>query len=83
MYALLGLRLTLLPPPPLRSNNPLIMSRDWFNEKIRTVAFEGENAFTVNAFFEFNVMLAWLAFRPPAKVCVSYKGIFAHHEVDQ
>ena len=65
------------------SNNPLIMNRDWFNEKIRDVAFHGEKAWEVNAFFEFNVMMAWLAFRPPAKVCVSLKGIFAHHEVDQ
>ncbi len=28
-------------------------------------------------------MLEWLAWRPPAKVCVSWKGIFTHYEVDQ
>jgi hypothetical protein len=33
--------------------------------------------------FEFNVMLDWLEWKPPAKVCVSYDGIFRHKEIDQ
>ena len=36
------------------SNNPLIMSRDWFNAKLRDVSFNGEKAWEVNAYFEFN-----------------------------
>lgn len=39
----------------------------------------GEKAWEQNNMFEFNVMMHWLAFRPPAKVCISWKGIFTHH----
>ena len=28
-------------------------------------------------------MMAWLAWRPPAKICVSFQGIFTHLEIDQ
>lgn len=36
-----------------------------------------------NHMFEFNAMMAWLAWRPPAKICVSFQGIFTHLEIDQ
>jgi hypothetical protein len=62
------------------SNNPVLFPRAWFNDRLRTVAFkEWEH----NELFEFNVMVEWLAWRPPAKVCVSYQGIFTHVEIDQ
>jgi hypothetical protein len=62
------------------SNNPVLFSRKWFNERIREIAFRD---YERNNMFEFNVMIDWLAWNPPAKVCVSMKGIFTHHEVDQ
>lgn len=65
------------------SNNPLIMPARWFNERVRHVALFGEKAYTQNNMFEFNVMMDWLAWRPPAKVCISWGGIFTHHEIDQ
>ena len=65
------------------SNNPLIMSTKWYNAVVRDVSFNGEKAWEQNNMFEFNVMMHWLPLRPPAKVCISWKGIFRHHEIDQ
>jgi len=28
-------------------------------------------------------MMSWLQWKPPAKVCVSWDGIFTHREIDQ
>lgn len=99
--------------------------KEWYLNRLKDVALNGEKAWTQNNMFEFNVvsgcrvfsaisfffpptttffyarinsfflspiththtpvaqMLEWLAWRPPAKVCVSWKGIFTHYEVDQ
>jgi hypothetical protein len=62
------------------SNNPAIFGRDWFLEKMASVAFQD---WEQNNMFEFNAMMAWLSWRPPAKICVSLQGIFTHLEVDQ
>jgi hypothetical protein len=64
------------------SNNPVLFSRTWFNKHVRKVAFLEEN-WVHNELFEFHVTLDWLAWRPPAKVCTSFQGIFTHYEVDQ
>jgi hypothetical protein len=52
------------------SNNPLLMSTKWYKERIWDVAMNGEKAWEQNNMFEFNVMMHWLSFRPPAKVCM-------------
>jgi hypothetical protein len=65
------------------SNNPVLFGREWFNRRIRKVALTGENAFTDNRYFEFNVMLDWLGWRPPARICSSFWGIMKHVEIDQ
>ena len=65
------------------SNNPLIMPKQWYIDRLKDVALNGEKAWTQNNMFEFNVLVSWIAWRPPAKVCVSWKGIFTHHEIDQ
>ena len=93
------------------SNNPLIMPKAWYLDKLRDVSLNGEKAYTQNNMFELcvmpgevfffcslcsppplsrshprrnsNVMMEWLPWRPPAKVCVSYQGIFTHQEIDQ
>lgn len=62
------------------SNNPVMFSKKWFNEKVREVAFMDWER---NNMFEFNLMMSWLSWTPPAKVCISYQGIFTHHEIDQ
>jgi hypothetical protein len=62
------------------SNNPVLMSKAWFNDKVRSIAFAD---WLRNEMFEFNLMMAWLAWKPPARVCVSYQGIFTHQEIDQ
>jgi hypothetical protein len=36
-----------------------------------------------NERFEFNAMMSWLSWRPPAKICASLQGIFTHIEIDQ
>ena len=59
------------------SNNPLIMGKEWYLSRLKDVAMNGEKAWTQNNMFEFNVMMEWLAWRPVAKVCVSYQGIFS------
>ena len=59
------------------SNNPLIMGKEWYLSRLKDVALNGEKAWTQNNMFEFNVMMEWLAWRPPAKVCVSWQGIFS------
>ena len=61
-------------------NNPAIVGREWFLEKMASVAFQD---WEQNNMFEFNAMMAWLSWRPPAKICVSLQGIFTHLEVDQ
>jgi len=65
------------------SNNPVMFGRKWFNRRLRKTALEGENAFTDNRMLEFEVMLEWLPWRPPARICASYWGIFEHVEIDQ
>lgn len=55
----------------------------WYNEKLRDVALHGEKAFEQNNMYELNVWREWATWRPPAKVCVSWRGIFTHHEIDQ
>ena len=104
------------------SNNPLIMPKAWYLDRLKDVSLNGEKAYTQNNMFEFNVvrgprkaaravphsahntprltraarklplpppprppqqMMEWLPWRPPAKVCVSYQGIFTHAEIDQ
>ena len=62
------------------SNNPALFGREWFNEKLRGVALAD---FERNNMFEFNAMMDWLSWRPPAKICVSFQGIFTHLEIDQ
>lgn len=62
------------------SNNPVLFPTKWFNERLKDVAFKDWER---NNMFEFNVMMEWLAWRPPAKVCVSLQGIFTHFEIDQ
>lgn len=62
------------------SNNPVLFPRKWFHERLRQVALKD---FERNNMFEFNVMLEWLAWKPPALVCSSMQGIFTHKEVDQ
>jgi len=62
------------------SNNPVIFPREWFNNRLREVAFRDWER---NNMLEFNVMMEWLPWRPPAKVCVSFQGIFTHVEIDQ
>jgi hypothetical protein len=62
------------------SNNPALFGREWFDEKLRAVALAD---YERNNMFEFNAMMAWLSWRPPAKVCVSFQGIFTHLEIDQ
>jgi hypothetical protein len=52
------------------SNNPLLMSTKWYKDRIWDVAMNGEKAWDQNNMFEFNVMMHWLSFRPPAKVCM-------------
>lgn len=62
------------------SNNPVLFPRKWFMEKMLDVAFMDWER---NNMFEFNAMLAWLAWKPPARVCSSLQGIFTHFEIDQ
>lgn len=62
------------------SNNPVLFRREWFQEKVRNIALAD---FERNNMFEFNLMLAWLEWRPPAIVCSSLQGIFTHKEIDQ
>lgn len=62
------------------SNNPVVFPKDWFNSMLREVSFLDWER---NNMFEFNVMMNWLPWRPHARVCVSYQGIFTHHEIDQ
>ena len=62
------------------SNNPILFPAKWFNEKLRSVALAD---FEHNNLFEFNAMLAWLEWSPPAIICMSEQGIFTHHEIDQ
>ncbi|KAA0156070.1 hypothetical protein FNF29_01486 [Cafeteria roenbergensis] len=65
------------------SNNPVLFGREWFNRRLRHTALFGENAFEDNRMLEFQVMLDWLTWRPPARICASYWGIFTHIEIDQ
>lgn len=65
------------------SNNPVIFGRQWFNRRLRGVALTGEHAWDDNRYLEFNIMMSWLAWRPPARICASYWGIFKHVEIDQ
>ena len=58
----------------------MLFPRKWFHERLRQVALKD---FERNNYFEFNVMLEWLAWKPPAIVCSSMQGIFSHREVDQ
>lgn len=62
------------------SNNPVMWRREWFEERLKTVAFADWDR---NNMFEFNAMMEWLEWKPPAKVCTSYEGIFTHNEIDQ
>jgi hypothetical protein len=62
------------------SNNPVLFRRDWFEEKVREIALMD---FERNNMFEFNLMMAWLGWKPPAIVCSSLQGIFTHKEIDQ
>lgn len=62
------------------SNNPVLFPRTWFNKKMRALAFKDWER---NNMFEFNVMMDWLTWKPPAIVCVSLEGFFRHHEIDQ
>jgi len=32
---------------------------------------------------EFNTMMSWLSWKPPARICMSEQGIFTHNEIDQ
>jgi hypothetical protein len=63
-----------------RRNRRALFGREWFDEKLREVALAD---YERNHMFEFNAMMAWLAWRPPAKICVSFQGIFTHLEIDQ
>jgi hypothetical protein len=62
------------------SNNPILFPAKWFNEKVRSVALSDMDQ---NHLFEFNVMLSWLEWDPPAIICSSEQGIFTHNEIDQ
>ena len=62
------------------SNNPALFGRDWFLDKMSGVAFQD---WEQNNMFEFNAMMSWLSWRPPAKICLSLQGLFTHVEVDQ
>jgi hypothetical protein len=62
------------------SNNPLLMNRLWFLEKVAPIALADMEH---NERFEFNAMMSWLSWRPPAKICASLQGIFTHIEIDQ
>jgi hypothetical protein len=53
------------------------MGKEFYLTRLKDVALNGEKAWTQNNMFEFNVMMEWLAWRPPAKVCVSWEGIFS------
>jgi hypothetical protein len=66
------------------SNNPHLYRREWFDERLRAIAMEEmENNQWRNNYFEFRAQVEWLTWSPPAKICVSEKGIFRHHEIDQ
>jgi hypothetical protein len=62
------------------SNNPLLMPVAWWNSRLREIAFRD---WTHNNLLEYNIMMEWLGWRPAAKICVSYDGIFTHREIDQ
>jgi len=62
------------------SNNPILFPRTWFNDKIRDIALMD---FERNNMFEFNTMMSWLSWKPPARICMSEQGIFTHNEIDQ
>ena len=55
------------------SNNPILFPKTWFDEKIRSIALAD---FERNHLFEFNTMIAWLEWSPPATICMSEQGIF-------
>lgn len=63
-----------------RSGDRALFGREWFDEKLREVALAD---YERNNMFEFNAMMLWLSWRPPAKICVSFQGIFTHLEIDQ
>ena len=62
------------------SNNPVLFPRAWFMDRMREVAFKDWER---NNMFEFLAMMEWLSWSPPARVCVSWNGIFTHREIDQ
>lgn len=50
------------------SNNPILFPAKWFNEKVRSIALSDMDH---NNLFEFNVMISWLEWTPPAIICMS------------
>ena len=66
------------------SNNPTLLPRAWFAQKLRGWALESLEYFgSRSVYFELETTRDWVRWSPPARICASRLGLFRHHEVDQ